>query len=132
MSATAPVDEITDFLSSQKDIVVGIAFGSVVAGQARADSDIDIAVLGLKPLSADRKAELIRALAALTGRPVDLIDLRTAGVAVRRAAIRGGRRLICRDRRAYDALVSKMVTDAEDFLPYRQRMLRERLAAWTR
>ena len=132
MSEEPPIDKIADFLSSQEDIVVGIAFGSLAVGQARPHSDVDIAVLGLTPLSADRKAELIRALAAVTGRPVDLIDLRTAGVAARRAAIRGGRRLVCKDRRAYDALVSKMMTDAEDFLPYRERMLRERLTAWTR
>ncbi|HYW93616.1 MAG TPA: nucleotidyltransferase domain-containing protein [Gammaproteobacteria bacterium] len=127
------LDEVSDVLSSQEDIVVGIAFGSLAAGRAGPHSDIDIAVLGrLAPLGSRRKAELIRDLAAVTGRPVDLIDLRTAGVAVRRAAIRGGRRLVCKDRRAYDALVSKMMTDAEDFLPYRERMLRERLRAWTR
>lgn len=112
--------------------MIAIAFGSAAEGTQRPDSDFDLAVLAAGTLDAERKSELIRLVATATGRPVDLVDLRTAGVPLLRAALRGGRRLVCRDRRAYEQLIVRLVTDTEDFLPYRERMLRERRAAWIR
>lgn len=71
-------------------------------------------------------------VADVVGRPVDLVDLRDAGVAVMRAALRDGRVLVCRDRRDYEFLLSKMVTDAEDFLPGLERLQAERRKVWMR
>jgi hypothetical protein len=45
----------------------------------RVDSDIDLAVQMAAPLGACEKMELIANTAAATGRPIDLIDLRTVG-----------------------------------------------------
>jgi len=125
-------DSVRALLSAQPDIQVAIAFGSTAAGNAGPDSDFDIAILAERPLDASRRSELIRTIAEVTGRPVDLIDLRTAGVMILRSVFRTGRRLICRDRRAYDQVLTRMLTDAEDFLPYRQRILRQRRNAWIR
>ena len=65
-------------------------------------------------------------------RAVDLVDLRSAGVLVTREALTHGRRLFCKDERAFVEVLSRMVTDAEDFLPLRRRMLAERRDAWLR
>ncbi|MEN9774025.1 MAG: hypothetical protein RL322_1095 [Pseudomonadota bacterium] len=58
------------------DIVrFAVAFGSIARGQPRPDSDLDLAGLAEKPLSAKQRIELIDALASALGRPVDLVDL---------------------------------------------------------
>ncbi len=94
--------------------------------------DVDIAILTQQPLNTQRRQELICLLADITGRPVDLVNLRTAGVIVMRSLLKHGKRLVCKDRRAYDSLVSRMLVDVADFLPYHQRLLKERRKAWIR
>lgn len=127
-----PLAAVAEALAREPDIQVVIVFGSAATGRTDADSDFDIAVLGVEVLDTDRRLSLIRRIGELTGRPVDLVDLRTAGVVTLRSVFRNGRRLVCKDRRAYDRLLSRMLVDTEDFLPYRERMLRQRRNAWTR
>lgn len=117
-------------LGAAGDLVIAIAFGSAVAGGLRRESDLDIAVLARKPLSAGRRLELIALLADLGGRPVDLVDLSTSGISVTRAALTEGKLLVCRDRSALAKLIPRMLLDTADFLPYRERILRERRASW--
>lgn len=126
------LQRLRDRLADEPDVVLAIAFGSAAAGTSRTDSDFDLAVLADAPLATGRRQELVRLVADVTGRPVDLVDLRAAGVPVLRSVLHEGRRLVCRDRRAYEQLVSRLLADTEDFLPYRERMLKERRAAWIR
>ncbi len=129
----SPVQErLASLLVDEEDLVLAYVFGSVARDRAKFESDIDIAVLGRQRLSAERRMTLIERIAAVTGRAVDLVDLRTAGVLVTREALTRGRRRVCRDERAYVDLLSRMVTDAEDFLPLRRRMLAQRREAWLR
>ncbi|MBK1735815.1 hypothetical protein CKO15_11105 [Halorhodospira abdelmalekii] len=121
---------VSQRLAEDEDILVGIAFGSMVNGTATPDSDLDVGVLCAGPLSADKRRALIHDLGQRTGRPVDLIDLRSAGVPVLREVLRHGVTLLCRDRRAHDGLITRLLVDTEDFLPYRQRILKERRDAW--
>ncbi|TAL06181.1 MAG: nucleotidyltransferase domain-containing protein [Porticoccaceae bacterium] len=117
-------------LASDEDLRFAILFGSLATGHAGPDSDLDVAVFATGPLGAERKIALIARLAEITGRPVDLLDLRTAGVLVTREALTRGRLLFCRDRGAYRELAARTVIDAADFLPYVERLLRERRSAW--
>lgn len=126
----AELEALRERLLEEDDILVAIAFGSLTRGEARQHSDVDIGVLASRPLTAERRRELLRSVGERIGRPVDLVDLRNAGVSVLREILRNGKRLVCRDRRAYDALISRLLVDTEDFLPYRERMLRERRKAW--
>jgi len=126
------LERLAERLSLDEDIVIAIAFGSIVTGGLRPDSDVDIAILTQQPLNTQRRQELICLLADITGRPVDLVNLRTAGVTVMRSLLKHGKRLVCKDRRAYDSLVSRMLVDVADFLPYHQRLLKERRKAWIR
>ena len=128
--STVGLDRIRELLSADEDVVVAIVFGSVASGHHGPESDLDIAVLGESPLTTGQRTRLIRQLAAETGRPVDLVDLRTAGLPVLRSALAGGKRIVCKDQAAYAGLVSKMLLDNADFEPYRKRMLRERRDAW--
>lgn len=123
-------DAIAEALASDPMLGFAILFGSSAAGRATPASDLDIAVWADMPLGAQHKQALITRLAELSGRPVDLIDLRDAGTLVTREALTRGRLLFCRDANAYAALAARMVVDAADFLPYVERSLRERRNAW--
>ena len=116
-------------LSAFPRIELAIVFGSVACGRERPHSDIDIAVAERRALSAEQKIALIEALAERTGRPIDLIDLRTVGAPLLGQILRHGRRLLGTDR-AYGELISRHLIDQADFMPYHDRILAERRAAW--
>lgn len=65
-------------------------FGSRAAGEGRADSDFDIAVLADAPLSPEVRHELAGELADRLGHDVDLIDLQTAPTVLRNQVIMHG------------------------------------------
>jgi predicted nucleotidyltransferase len=72
------VDHIlSDPLLVQRRVVGVWLFGSFARGEARPDSDIDLAILCDPPLQFDRVI-LMERLARATGREVDVIDLSTA------------------------------------------------------
>jgi|AntDeeMinimDraft_5_1070356.scaffolds.fasta_scaffold16744_2 predicted nucleotidyltransferase len=123
-------EKIREFLAKQPDIRLGIVFGSLAKGRAGRDSDLDIALLGDQPLKAKRCKQLIETLAQLSGRPVDLVDLMTAGVPIARSAVLGGQVIFSRSSEVYPAQVSRVLIDSADFLPYRTQVLKERCEAW--
>lgn len=116
-------------LARHPDIRLAVLFGSAAKGALRRESDIDVAVLAAGGLGTALKAELIGELAIATGRPVDLIDLRAAGEPLLGQILRHGRRLFGSDD-DYAELLRRHLFDAEDFLPYVERMLAERRRAW--
>ncbi|MEX2497772.1 MAG: nucleotidyltransferase domain-containing protein [Wenzhouxiangellaceae bacterium] len=118
-------------LARQNDIRLSIVFGSVADGRETAESDLDIAVLADGPLAPERKIALIEALADACGRPIDLIDLSTTGEPLLGRILQEGTRLTGSNS-TWATLVSKHLFDAADFLPYRNRMLKERREAWTK
>lgn len=117
-------------LEREADLRVAIVFGSVASGAAGFDSDVDVAVMMERRMSSERRMALLEAIEQSTGRTVDLVDLRDAGVAVMRAALNDGQVVVCREPRDLDMLRSKMVTDAEDFLPGLEHLLAVRRRSW--
>jgi EPS-associated MarR family transcriptional regulator len=111
-------------------VVQAIVFGSVAQGTARAESDLDIAVAAKHVLTQAQKMEIMAALAQAAGRPVDLIDLSVVTEPLLGQILRHGRRLLGDDA-AYAGLISRHVMEQADFVPYRNRVLAERRAAWT-
>lgn len=75
-------------------------FGSAATGRDRRDSDVDLAVLAAGRLDAARLFEVRLFLAGLLGRPVDLVDLRSASPIVARQVLAHGRPLRVLDRSA--------------------------------
>lgn len=122
--------QLRDVLAGHPGIRQALVFGSVAAGRERSDSDLDIAVEADHPLDAAEKSRLIEALAVATGRPVDLIDIRTASVPLLGQIVAHGRRILGSNA-DHAALVRRHLFDATDFQPYVDRMLRERRQAWT-
>jgi predicted nucleotidyltransferase len=106
-----------------------ILFGSLAKGSAHAQSDLDIAVDATRPLTADEKMLLIGAIATVTGRPIDLVDLQVVGEPLLGQILKHGQRIFDSNNR-YARLLSKHLFDQADFLPYQRRILAERRQAW--
>lgn len=110
-------------------VQLAILFGSCAEGKATSASDLDLAVQADKPLGAELTIQLISELAEELGRPVDLIDLRTAGEPLLGEVLKG-RRLLGSDT-SFASLITRHLLDSADFLPYRERILSERRRQWT-
>lgn len=121
--------ELLDVLKRFPTLVLALMFGSVAQGRQRADSDLDIAVAAKQALTATEKMNIIAALAEQTGRPIDLIDLKVVAEPLLGQIVRHGRRLFGSDN-AYGQLISRHLFEQADFMPYRNRVLAERRAAW--
>ncbi len=72
------------------DLIALYRFGSQAKGNARPDSDVDLAVLARHPIPALRRFELAQELAAQLHRDVDLVDLRSASTVMRMQVISTG------------------------------------------
>lgn len=130
MGNTQELPAIREVLAGHPEIRLGLVFGSVAHGDAGPESDLDLAVAsGRQPLDPDTKRRLIEELAAATGRPVDLVDLVTAGEPLLGQIIDHGYRITGSDS-DYAELIIRHLGLKTDFLPYRQRLLAERRRAW--
>ncbi len=76
---------------SVPDLIALYRFGSQAKGEARPDSDVDLAVLARDPIPAMRRFELAQELAIRLHRDVDLVDLRTASTVMRMQVISTGK-----------------------------------------
>jgi uncharacterized protein len=123
------IASIKKLLGEHPDIRLAILFGSLAAGSATSESDVDVAVDTGRPLEVARKIQLISDLAETLGRPVDLVDLYCAGEPLLGQIIGGGVRLLGSDQH-YASMLSKHLLDHADFMPYRSRILKERRQAW--
>lgn len=79
--------------------VVVYVFGSVSAGRARRDSDVDVAFVPAQPCDPYAVFEAAQELAGQLGREVDLVDLSRASAVMKAQVIGQGRQLIVGDGR---------------------------------
>jgi len=123
------VVDIRQILNGHPQIQLAVLFGSLARNKACLESDLDLAVSADRPLDVNEKMQLIEALADLTGRPVDLVDLFTVGEPLLGQIIVGGQRILGDDTH-YALLLSKHLFNQADFMPYQRRILRDRRMAW--
>jgi predicted nucleotidyltransferase len=122
-------EQVAAALANHPDIQLAIVFGSVAQGSAKRESDVDVAIQAARPMNAEEKLQLIGQLAAATGRPVDLIDLRTVGEPLLGQILKHGKMI--RGSAADKArLMQQHVYAMEDFMPYVERTLAERRRTW--
>ena len=88
-------------------------FGSVARGEARPDSDIDVAVSFGKPMSSDLRMAVIGIVAAASGRSADVIDLEAVGGLVLARAL-GGREIYCDDVATRQRMIAKVQRSEDD------------------
>ncbi len=103
-------------------------FGSMATGSARPDSDIDVAVSFGKPMSSDLRAAITGLVADEAGRPVDLIDLETAGGVLLIRAM-SGTELVCDAPQTRARLLKRLLVAQDEALSARAaaRAVRTRL-----
>ena len=123
------IPQVQAALAKHPEIEVALVFGSVARGDATPGSDIDVAVQTAAALGVEDKMQLIADIAAATGRPVDLIDLRAIGEPLLGQILKHGQR-IRGDAVDMALLMQRHVYAMEDFMPYVERMLKERRRAW--
>ena len=117
---------IRGVLRRHPEIKLCIIFGSVAAAKDSPHSDVDIAVAAEQPLSGDRYLELIEEFSAATGREIDLVDLACAAGLILNQALSTGTVLQNQDKSLYAHLISRMLFDQADMMPYHDRILQER------
>jgi len=125
------ITPIVHALQSVASLELAMIFGSVARDEANMSSDLDVAVRYAKPLDAQQKLTLIEALADVSGRAIDLIDLRVAGPIIAREALTGGRRIFGTNE-IWASQTARTLIDYADFVPLIERTLRERREAWMR
>lgn len=129
LSTVTQLPQIRQALNAVDGLRLALVFGSCAKGQARPDSDLDIALAFDQAMSVQQHITLIEALALVTGRPVDLIDLRTVGEPLLGQIMQHGVRILGSDV-LHAQYMTRHVMDAADFMPYQTRMLQERRQAW--
>ena len=116
-------------LQAHSGLRLALLFGSCALGAQRPDSDVDVAVDMGGVMAAEQHVSLISDLALASGRAVDLIDLRTVGEPLLGQILQSGRR-IGGEHAVHAQYITRHVMDVEDFVPYQERILRERRQAW--
>jgi predicted nucleotidyltransferase len=122
--------KLKELFANHPDILLCILFGSLAHGRETYDSDLDIAVSGKNPLQAPEKQVLIEELAVEFGRPVDLIDLQTTSGTLLHQILTTGELIFCHDHHLYAEIIKKMLFNQSDFMPYHDRILKERRERW--
>jgi len=112
------------------ELKLAILFGSFATEQQHQESDIDIAVASDAVLAPERKMQIIEAIAQLTKRSVDLVDLQMKQEPIFSQAITKGKVILCHDRNFYAEFIKQVMYNAADFMPLRARILSERRKAW--
>lgn len=121
--------KLSELLAGFPHIRVAALFGSMARGTARPGSDIDVAVQADKELSADERIAITEAIALAFNRPVDLVDLRTAGQPLLDQIVSTGKQVIG-TRHQWGDLIYRNIMENEDFVPYQKRILEGRRNAW--
>ena len=97
---------------------------------ATPESDLDLGVAAAESLDTAMKTALIEALAEISGRPVDLVDLQVVSGPILQHVLTRGKLIYCVDRTLYAALIRTMLFNQSDMMPYYERILAERRKAW--
>ena len=105
---------------------LAILYGSAATGRMRPDSDVDIAILFDRPLSTEKKMELISRLERELKRDVDLVDLFDLSGTILKQILTKGRVLFQSTTGVLAGIVQRMVYNQADMMPYVSRTLMER------
>ena len=117
MNETSIAESIRDALVDRADIELAYLFGSCAQGSETPQSDVDVAAAAAGPMDAFSKTTAINAIAMATGRPVDLVDMHTAGPLALTKVLTTGECVIKRDPALLARFLTKMWYMNADFMP---------------
>ena len=122
--------DLVRILSEEANLKAAYLFGSATDGKMRPDSDVDVAVWMEGPLDPQTKALLIKRIASICLRPVDLLDLRKTDPVLLEEILSTGKPLIEPPVDVLESLLQMIVRNEADFLPLLRRARRERVEAF--
>jgi predicted nucleotidyltransferase len=128
------MNDLGKVLADDPRVAYALLFGSSARGSTHSDSDIDVAVgfhEGTR-LEPGDIGDLISRLERAAKRPIDLLLLDEAPVAVAYRVFRDGHVIVERDRRALVARKTRAILDYLDFRPFEELTTRGVLAAAAR
>ncbi len=122
--------QLTGLLSRYPNIRLAILFGSQAnpERQKHFDSDIDLAIMTDAPVNDHFKMELIETIGIELGCPVDIVDVNDAPEPILGEVFKGQRLL--GDDTVYARLLTRHLLNTADFVPLRERILKERRDRW--
>lgn len=120
------IDQIIGEFSEDQDLRVLILYGSQANGTSHPDSDVDIAVLYTAPLSFNQHCSLMQRLGKALNKTIDLVDLYSMNGTILKQILTKGRVLTGRGSTEFEGLLSRMVYNQEDMMPYYNRSLEDR------
>ena len=121
------VERLSEALATREEILETYLFGSHARGEARPDSDIDVAVYIDEALADDGhwgyRAELTTELmVALGSNEIDVVVLNKAPILLYHRVLRDGIRVLARDLRATTTRTGRALSYYFDFLPQLDKM----------
>ena len=122
--------QLTALLSRYPLIKLAILFGSQAdpTRKKHFGSDIDLAIMTTEPVSSHFKMELMQTISAELDHPVDIVVINDAPEPILGEVLKGQRLL--GDHNTYAQLLTRHLLNVADFLPLRQRILKERRDRW--
>jgi len=117
---------LREVLINFQDVKLCVVFGSAVSDKSTLQSDLDIAVAAEQPLTGEKLLELVGAFTEATNREIDLIDLATATGLILKRSLSTGVVVQNLEKTLYARLISRMLFNEADMMPYFHRTLQER------
>lgn len=108
-----------------KELQAIYLFGSFANARAKADSDVDLAILANPSTPALRRWELATECALLLNRDVDLIDLRVATTILQYQIITEGSRVYSLDTRLCERYENLIMSEYLDFQEFRRPLIED-------
>jgi predicted nucleotidyltransferase len=115
------IKKIETLLNRHSKIQLGIIYGSFASGREGVLSDIDLAIGGYEAFTLEQREEISSEVELEFNREVDLVDLYEASGPILTEIIASGVQVLVKDSDLLARILSRMVTDEEDF--QRQRRL---------
>jgi predicted nucleotidyltransferase len=129
MADELDIGALTEYLSSQEDVLAAYLFGSQAAGKARPSSDVDVAVLLRDEDSIVRlyrRLELTGGVSDVCGREADVIVLNDAPPILQHQILKARQMIFERDRHArveFEVMAGKIYADLEPQREFFRRAL---------
>ncbi len=73
------VEKLKAFFGNRDDVKFAVIYGSAAKNHLKDYSDVDIAIASDEEYEVEQLVEISDSLEAICGRPIDLVDIRTAG-----------------------------------------------------
>lgn len=121
---------IKELLQKHDEVQLAIVYGSASEDRQTPESDLDLAVAGEEELSADSIMSLIEELALIVKRPIDLVDLQTTHGPLLKQILSKGEVILKENTTLYGEIIKRMIFAEADFMPYYNRILKERREKW--